>query len=94
MILKGQYKETREYHRNAGGLFGLKARHQSVFKAPALNRKRAEDLHRLDLKHGPVWSLVWCGRRRRDWGFMTEKGWVAHADYLNERFGEENWSEV
>jgi hypothetical protein len=93
LILKGQYRETTQRRVDAG-LFALRSRTQRTYKAPALNRKQAEDLHRLDLRHGPVWSLVWCGRRRRDWGFQTDEGWVDHASYLDERFGPENWSET
>lgn len=44
-------------------------------------RKRAEDLHRLDLTDGPVWTIVLTGPRRRDWGFMTAAGWVPWREY-------------
>ena len=59
-----------------------------------INKKRAEDLHRLDLNHGPVWSLLWSGRKRRDWGFMTDEGWVDHNTYLDRKFGPNGWRSV
>jgi hypothetical protein len=38
--------------------------------------RRAEDLHRLDLKR-PAWTFVLRGRYRREWGFLTrDRGWV------------------
>lgn len=34
------------------------------------------DLHRLELKK-PMWTLVFTGHRKRDWGFQTpDKGWI------------------
>jgi hypothetical protein len=42
--------------------------------------RRAEDLHRLELKR-PVWTLFLHGRRRREWGFRTDQGWVREDDY-------------
>ncbi len=44
-------------------------------------RKKAEDLHRLELTAGPVWTLVWSGPVRREWGFQTPDGWIAHDRY-------------
>jgi len=42
-----------------------------------LVRKKAEELHRLELfGNKPTWTLVWAGRKRRDWGFKTEDGWI------------------
>lgn len=43
-------------------------------------RKRAEDLHQLTLER-PVWTLVFAGAKRRDWGFATESGWVPNWKY-------------
>jgi len=42
-------------------------------------RRRAEDLHRLVLDE-PVWTLVWSGPRRREWGFMLPTGWIHWKD--------------
>lgn len=48
----------------------------------SLVRKKAEDLHRLVLDK-PVWTLVFGGLKRRDWGFFTDKGWVGWEEYQN-----------
>ena len=57
-------------------------------------RHKAEDLHRITLKEKrtvkdfclnlnpkPVWTLFITGRKRREWGFQTEKGWVHNNKY-------------
>lgn len=40
----------------------------------------AEMLHRLELIE-PVWTFVITGPVRREWGFMTEDGWIHHTKY-------------
>ena len=51
-------------------------------------KHRAEDFHRIELPEGkPVWTLFFAGDKRRDWGFMTEDGWVHYRKYLNDKFG-------
>ena len=50
--------------------------------------------HRLELHEGPVWSLVFMGRKVREWGFQTEDGWVHHEDYLDKVYGKGNWAET
>jgi len=51
------------------------------YRAPCLLSRRAEQLHRLELLDGPMWTYVVTGPIRRRWGFQTELGWVAEADY-------------
>jgi hypothetical protein len=36
---------------------------------------------KLDERGGPVWTLVWRGKKVRSWGFHTEAGWVYYQDY-------------
>jgi hypothetical protein len=50
--------------------------------------RRAEDMHRVELfqkdsREIPAWTLVACGRKKREWGFMTPDGWVPWHQYLN-----------
>ena len=42
----------------------------------------AEDVHRLELPEGDVWTYVHTGPVRRRWGFWTDSGWVHCRDYL------------
>jgi hypothetical protein len=44
-------------------------------------RRRAEDLHRLELVNGPAWTLVVSGPYFRTWGFQTADGWVDFREY-------------
>jgi len=47
----------------------------------------AETFHRVELdKNIPYcWTLFIPGKRVKDWGFDTEKGWVQHEQYLVEK---------
>ena len=47
-------------------------------------RRAAEHLHRVQgIKPGrPAWTLVFTSPRRREWGFVTEHGWVHWREYL------------
>ena len=46
------------------------------------NFKRAEDRHSIRwVSRTPVWTLVFCGPRRRQWGFYTKQGWVSWDKY-------------
>ncbi len=42
----------------------------------------ASHLHRLILDK-PVWTIVFASNKKRDWGFLAEKGWVYWEDYEN-----------
>lgn len=44
--------------------------------------RKAEDLHRLVLGEGPVWTLVRTGPVRRRWGFQTGSGWVHWSEHI------------
>lgn len=49
------------------------------------NYKHAEDAHAIvEISRRPVWTLVFCGRRVRPWGFYTDAGWVPWAEYGGE----------
>ena len=47
----------------------------------------ADTFHRVELdKNIPYcWTLFIPGKRVKDWGFDTEKGWVQHEQYLVEK---------
>jgi len=56
-----------------------------------LNFGRAEQLHRISSllprsPGRPVWTLVLCGPRRREWGFVGSNGaWVHWREWLRRR---------
>lgn len=37
------------------------------------------------LLDGPAWTLVFVGRRVKNWGYITESGWIDHDTYHVER---------
>lgn len=52
-----------------------------------INSKRAEDAHRIvRVDRAPTWTLVFCGRRRREWGFHVlgenQMRWVPWHEFL------------
>ena len=53
----------------------------TLYEAPCTLIRKAEQLHRLELPDGPVWTWFATGRFRRRWGFSTEAGWVYYRDY-------------
>jgi hypothetical protein len=60
-------------------------RRRRVVKAFRLHRRRAEHAHRVigsavD-ENRPIVTLVWWGRKRREWGFHTPAGWVHWKRY-------------
>lgn len=44
-------------------------------------RKKAEDLHYLELIEDTALTLVLAGPMRRNWGFATQDGWVQASVY-------------
>jgi hypothetical protein len=52
-----------------------------VCKPGSIVRRRAEDLHYLELLKDSAWTLLVTGQYRRDWGFQTEDGWIAAGKY-------------
>jgi hypothetical protein len=49
----------------------------------SMRRMKAEYTHQITDHLGEeTWSLVFCGRYVRMWGFWTEDGWVNFRDYL------------
>ena len=76
-VLRGGYLE---YAPHGCGIPGCCQRREVI--APWVVFHRAADLHRLRLSR-PALTLVFCGPRRREWGFQTESGWVPWRDYLD-----------
>lgn len=69
IMLWGSYTEYREGN-------GFDAEHvATTYRAPCILFRRATTLHRLELK-ASVWTLVLRGAYKREWGFMTLRGWV------------------
>lgn len=92
IILRGWYLEVTgveagtEDTRAFSGLLEPKETDASGHPVRSINRKKAEDAHRLILVPGTsVWTLVFTGPRRRRWGFYTrDQGWVEANRYFVE----------
>lgn len=46
-------------------------------------KRPAEWAHRVHLTKGPVWTLFTTYGRKREWGFLTDNGWVQWKEYLD-----------
>jgi hypothetical protein len=64
-----------------------------TYSVGSINRKRAEDRHRLALAE-PVWTFVVTGPVRRKWGFYTDGGWVYWREYTGETHPESSHENV
>ena len=54
----------------------------SIWRGPfSLKIRTANEFHWVELEKGPAWTFFLHGRKRRNWGFLTEKGWVDHDTY-------------
>ncbi len=83
-IVKGGYWEHVPCwgeHPRSHGVCDWGCKGTRIWRAPfTLVRRKAEDLHRIELArpcvHGEAWTIVWRGAYRREWGFMTKEGWL------------------
>lgn len=56
------------------------------YKAPTILYRPAEYKHRvLLIDNKPCWSLVFTFKKKREWGFYTEAGWVNWLVFLRGR---------
>ena len=46
---------------------------------------KSTDLHRIELdpSAGDCWTLFIPGKKTRDWGFLTDDGWISNEKYTN-----------
>lgn len=76
LILKGGYEEVvaETLHSNRPK---FNVWHRGTFHA-----MRTHQIHKITHLHQhPTWTLVLTGARTREWGFMTEQGWVHWEEY-------------
>lgn len=88
VILYSGYCETRPGYRD-----------RNYYQGDILFR-RGPDLHSVALfpeclgKEREAWTLVFTSKKYREWGFMTENGWMHHREYFDIKFGKGNWSDA
>ena len=85
LILRGSYWE--ELPINPEASTSLELITKFVKRGPGSIRfMRANQLHRVHLDSGQVvWSLFFRLRAEREWGFLTDEGWVPWQEYLKEK---------
>ena len=49
--------------------------------------RRAKSFHWLELvnENEPCWTLFFMGKKHRQWGFLTDNGWIDNETFLAER---------
>lgn len=86
LILKGGYMERVSDTREASSFMDPTI--ETNFWGPlSWHKMPIEYCHNIDrLKKVPTWTLVFVGRRQKDWGFVVgpNRGWVQHDEYLSE----------
>jgi hypothetical protein len=66
----------------SGARWGFKDVVREVRYRKRFSIRRAEQLHQVVLDGGGVWTFVFHGRRRRQWGFRKPDGpWISQMDY-------------
>lgn len=74
IILKGRYLEE------------LPSGELAYRSTGSVRLMRATDRHRIDTLDGdPVWTLCLVGRKKREWGFYTDDGWMWWGDYIHNK---------
>lgn len=83
VILKGGYWEWIPQFNSAGE----KCNEIAKWRGPGHFRTcSANSYHRIELDPEiETWTLFMPGPQQRDWGFLTRRGWVPHAEYLDAR---------
>ena len=72
VILRGAYRE----HMPGGA--------SRILRPGRIVWRPATSLHRLEVVHGPVWTLFITGPRVREWGFACPQGWVHWKAFTSE----------
>ena len=76
VILEGAYQEQTSYAPDFVG-----SQFKTYYSGDVIVHK-AEDVHKLTLISGEVWTLVFTSGRDRDWGYRLRDGsWVPHKTY-------------
>lgn len=83
LILRGGYYEWVAKFNSAGE----KISEIRTWRGPGHFRVcGANSYHRVELKEGiTAWTLFMPGKQTREWGFLTNRGWVHNDEYLKER---------
>lgn len=82
LLTDGYFEELpHEFNKETGILEYTNIEYRLPFK---LYYRPATWAHRL-LLNKPVWTLVFRGKKRREWGFYTDNGWTHWTEYKYDR---------
>ena len=70
--------DSRSPRTQPGGWYSTVVPHE----AGSVIRRGATDYHRIVAVLPNTWTLVWFGRKRKSWGFLTENGKIPWREYL------------
>lgn len=90
LVLRGRYVEARPLF-TEGFKFdwelkqGEELNRKVIRRAGSLAFRRASDRHRIRYVDPDTWTLVIAGRKTRDWGFYTPKGFVPWREYTGDQ---------
>jgi hypothetical protein len=75
ILIQGQYTE---HMIKKGGIEQVK-----TLTAGHVKWRWGRSPHRLELRHGEVWTLFFTGPRIMKWGFYCKQGWVPFDNFLS-----------
>lgn len=75
LVLKGSYKEYYAIGPKWGEV------KEKIYRFLQVNSHNHEDIHKVEIIDGPVWTLFFVGKKTYDWGYQTELGFMSHERY-------------
>lgn len=75
LVLRGGYIEVTSYCSPDDTATVANHCERKRYRTGQVNRKRAEDIHTITyLRRTPTWTLMFVGKRRREWGYVEPDG--------------------
>jgi hypothetical protein len=85
-VLRGWYREVVPDHVCGVDGFGCRETRERTIRW--FNAKHSWSLHRIShVSRSPIWTLVFVGKRLREWGFVDASGWTVWHKWLRARDG-------
>lgn len=83
LVIKGSYKE----YYAIGPYWGLVK--ERTFKPFQVNSYDHNNVHKIEVMNGPVWTLFFTNGRLYEWGYQTKIGFIENKRYrIMKRFGQ------
>lgn len=82
IVLRGHYVEEFHPYPNVSPQFYVRT---NTWRRGSIHRMGRESAHRIIEAAPGLKTLILVGRRKRDWGFFTDAGWVQWEDYFSQQ---------